>query len=285
MRAAKRRHGRLLGCVLLAACGSETTFQGRDNRETGAPDFDDSRSDSDAEPEAVCSAKPNPASPGKRVDFFGEGSFDPDGIPISSYRWKLIQKPDLSRTTMPLGDANRLGMIPDYVGNYGATLEVVNERGTISQPCSVGLTVRPEDGLYIEAETSVQQADDIQVVLTLNGGPMCAPGNCPGFGGSAGGPDDPVFRFENLAQKDQLVAVGVPTPASGTYEVALRDGNRALSLGDNEITVRVFVNGNVKWSGKHTFTKEPGYPGVTADPVPLANVSWPSGSVQAIAAP
>lgn len=281
MSAAWSRALQVPSLVLVVACGTETVFGGRDSVDTAPPGFEDSRSDSDTTPDAVCSALPNPVAPGKRVDFIGEASFDPGGVPIASYRWKLARKPKNSLTTMPVGDANRLGMVPDYVGEYGATLEVVNEKGTISEPCSVGVAVRPTDGLYIEAEATL--VDDIQVVLSLNDGAVCAPGSCAGFGGADA---DPTFLYFNR-DKSKLASVGIPAPKPGTYEIAVRDNvdPSNFALGDNPVTVRVFVNGNLKWTGTHTFEKEPGYPDIPVGRIALAKVAMPSGSVQAVAAP
>ena len=102
-------------------------------------------------PIAMCSASQVEVSPiSGSVDFIGHESHDPNGYPIVSYKWTIIEKPQGSTATLGSGIADRYGFQPDMAGDYTMQLVVENDRCMLSEPCTVDIQAVPNENLWVE---------------------------------------------------------------------------------------------------------------------------------------
>ncbi len=255
-------------CVLtLNGCGSEHQLVGlRDGDDTALP-----RPDDTVPPKAVCGASPPVVAPGEPARFVGENSHDPDGIPLTRYRWTLQQAPDLSRATLPAGQENVDGFVPDVTGDYLATLVVVNDRGNPSNACTARLQAIPTDDLWLELSWA-RPADNIDLVLLRNGAAilteeghpaapdLCRPGFCDVDWGTKGDPqDDPeLVLLDTDGTGPEIMAL--PTAADAFYDIGVYDNPSHTSYGDNRAQVRIVAGGEVVFDGAYTLMGEPGGP-------------------------
>jgi hypothetical protein len=71
------------------------------------------------DPVAVCSVDPNPVHPPfESATWYGEDSYDPEGMTITSYTWTLVSAPTGSAASMPSGTGpNRADFVPDLAGD------------------------------------------------------------------------------------------------------------------------------------------------------------------------
>lgn len=258
----------LLACQEVRFDRVSDTFN-PDSDEPDAP-----RPEDTVPPIATCGANPNPAAPGETVRLVGENSYDPDGIPLINYRWRLEKAPDGSATELPPGQANILGVIPDLVGEYVASLIVTNDRGRQSDICTTTLRVAPEDDLYIELIPSLED-DDLKLVLVRgddpNGDDSCSQDDCSADWGANGADDaDPELVFDDVNGGPE--AIGVMAPAAGVYSVRVDDDLSGVLISEHEVEVVVHVKGQAKWRdtisirGDRSSTK-------------LVRIAWPSGNV------
>lgn len=276
------RTHRVLAALALVGCTQETVFQGKDIQETGGDYVDVPQPDGAEPPTAVCSASPNPASPGDTVVLDGSASFDAGGLPVVAWDWLQKGRPDGSQAVMSRGDAQRT-FLPDVVGTYGFTLFVTNDRGKRSPECQVIVDVRPRPALYVEVRSSV--SDNLELELTSSAGPPCTPAACTVDWGEPGPLADPYFVFFDEDDGPLIESVAIDQPAAGTYDIAVRDGKQRIGgNGDNDVLLTVYVNGAAVGTATHRFTYEPDTFG-TKDAVPLLRVAMPGGTVQPLSPP
>lgn len=271
-----RRSLRRLSFVSLFAlgCGTEITLVGHDGDDDTLPDGP--RNPDTAGPVAICGATPTPAAPLATVDLIGENSYDPDDNPLIAYQWGLFSQPDGSAAELPPGAANRPGFVPDVAGDYIATLEVTDDAGNRSDPCTARLSVVPEHAIWVEAWWTVQ-GDDIDLLLVREDGDrteddLCAPGACNLDWGTFGDFTDDPHHLLNDVSGTGPELIGVTAPDDDAFTVAITDRPSGLRTSDNAITVVVWIDGERAWEGTKVLPDEPAY-------VPFAAIDWPSRTV------
>ncbi|MFC1609377.1 hypothetical protein ACFL6C_00325 [Myxococcota bacterium] len=92
-------------------------------------------------PVAVCNVEPESVYvPGQTAEWIGSGSYDPAGLTLVGFAWRLSSKPTDSNAFMPscshLPDCGPF--VADVPGNYVAELTVQNEIG-LTNSCTVSL--------------------------------------------------------------------------------------------------------------------------------------------------
>ena len=270
---------RSLPClVLLSSTGCvEYNFNNLDGQNLGGLDG--------IEPVAICRASPNPAHPLlEEVEWDGTESYDPEGREIVEYRWTLEETPEGSQSLMPLGENPRLnGFIPDIAGTYTAHLVVVTSDGRVSEPCEVELDVIPSEELWIEMIWS-HSGDDMDLHLLSPGGQLetdsdCYYVNCVDEwqatldwgtrGDSIGDPHLDLDYIDGHGPEN----INIQVPEDGVYEVVVHHYPGSVRTEANEVTVKIYLLGELHWEGTRTIQGEDRY-------VPFAQVSWPDGAVQ-----
>lgn len=102
-------------------------------------------------PVAWCSAYPQTVEAG--VDTFlliGENSFDPAGRGLVGGAWSWTQRPAGSTLQIPPGiELNRGPFVADRVGTYVAELEVTNDLGLDSSPCTATVVATEPDPVAV----------------------------------------------------------------------------------------------------------------------------------------
>jgi hypothetical protein len=212
-------------------------------------------------PEAICSFSPSDVAPFEPVDVVGELSYDPDDIPLISYRWSLAAQPDGSTAALPDGQANLPGFVPDLAGSYTATLIVTNDRGNQSTTCATTLDVVPDKGLWVELFWTYPDENlDLHLVRDVASpgrDDNCSVGACDGldWGRAGDAADDPVLVNDDVTGTGPE-AIGIEAAATGSFIVAAFDDNSHRRAADNEATVRIWLDGVLAWTGTRIFEEE-----------------------------
>ena len=267
----------LMGCAVEASLVSPGTTQDTsiDPNAPIPPDV--------TPPNAICGFLPTSTVPGEPVQLIGENSFDPDGLDVTQYRWELALRPDGSRAELPAatGSAPNLdGFVPDAIGEYVATLEVTNQLGGMSTPCSTTLVAAPEQRLWIEL-TWEWPDENLDLHLLEEGATPGSAGDCGGADCTKGlewgqpGPDDnPVVLTDDIKGTGPEV-LALTTPAAGTYTVVIVDNNDLRRMADNVAEARIYVDGTLAYQTAVTVSNE-------NSATPIAAVTFPAGTVSAI---
>ncbi|MFT4979387.1 MAG: hypothetical protein ACI8S6_005297 [Myxococcota bacterium] len=238
-----------------------------------------------AVPVAQCGVTPETVAPlQESADWLGSASFDASGLPLSEHRWTLVRQPAGSVATLPPGGADREGFIADLAGEYVAELVVINTEGEQSAPCLAVLRAVPDQNLWIELFWS-EPDDDMDLHLLRPGGSLrtdddCYYDNCMGgrldWGVLGDESDDPSLDIDDIyGTGPENINIG--QPESGTFTVLVHDyqGSTSDHYGDNEVTVSIFLGGQLAWTesriidGDDTFTE-------------FAEISWPEGAVTSL---
>ena len=134
-------------------------------------------------PIAVCDSNRFQVAPLREsADLFGSDSYDPNGLDIIDYRWRLVERPSGSGSTMLDENSDLRKFTPDLAGDYKFELVVINEECVQSDPCQLSLQATPFEDVWIELSWS-ESGDDLDLHLLKNGGPFesdqdCFYGNC-----------------------------------------------------------------------------------------------------------
>lgn len=235
------------------------------------------------QPIAICEASPAEAyALYDRVSWIGSNSYDPSGLDIVGYEWRLVSKPAGSSTSMPSGDADRTGFIPDVVGEYVAELVVSNEDGVSSEPCLATLSAVPSQSLWVEMYWALNQ-DDMDLHLVDGGGALrsdsdCYYGNCVGRGLDWGVPgesiDNPSLDIDDIPGTGPE-NINIQEPAAGsTFTVYVHDyqGSTPDRYEANEVTVNIYISGELEWTDTRPISGDDDY-------VPFAVIDWDARSV------
>lgn len=221
-------------------------------------------------PIAVCYVDPEEVVPlWESADWMGDESYDPAGAQITEYDWVLIDAPTGSAAGMPGGNANRYNFVADLAGTYTAQLTVHNEFGRSSEPCITSLEVIPEESLWIEMFW-VHSGDDMDLHLLEPGGSLetdtdCYYMNCVGGGwldwGSWGNSDDdPSLDIDDIPGTGPE-NINIYEPQVGSFEVYVHDFPGSVYSGSNDVTVRIYVGGELEYeetkaiSGENSYTR------------------------------
>ncbi|MCB9683228.1 MAG: choice-of-anchor D domain-containing protein [Alphaproteobacteria bacterium] len=201
-------------------------------------------------PTAVCSVNPTTVvAIHESATWRGNQSTDPNGRPLT-YSWSLITRPAGSVATMPGGSAaNRGPFTPDVVGDYVGRLIVSNDLGAVSDPCDVTLHAEPNASLWVEMFWQ-HSGDDMDLHLIANAGSRnstsdCYYANCVGGGpnwGVAGTADNPFLDLDDIPGTGPE-NINIARPADGTYRVDVHDYPGSTYNGNNQVRVRVYIDG------------------------------------------
>ncbi|MES2644033.1 MAG: choice-of-anchor D domain-containing protein [Myxococcota bacterium] len=236
-------------------------------------------------PVAVCYANPDTVTAvHEDTTWYGNDSYEPNGYRISDYSWTLTTAPAGSSATMPSGTANRARFTPDLAGTYEAELVVTNEFGTRSVPCTATLEANPGGDLWVEMFWS-HSGDDMDLHLLEPGGELastgdCYYGNCAGSfstldWGVTGDPeDDPSLDLDDIPGTGPE-NINIASPASGVYTVYVHDYPGSVYVGDNDVTVNIYLSGVRVWTDTRNVDEEDLY-------APFAEIDWPAGTVTAL---
>ena len=240
--------------------------------------------EADKQPIAICSASQQETSPiSGSVDFFGNESHDPNGYPIVSYKWSIIEKPEGSTASLGTGIADRYGFRPDLAGDYTMQLVVENDRCILSDPCTVQVTAVPSENLWVEMHWE-HAGDDMDLHLVRNNGAYesdmdCHYGNCIpdeygsilSWGDEGANPRLDLDDIEGTGPEN----INIEEPAQGLYTVAVHDFPSSVYVGPNKVTIRIHLDGELVFDQTKSISGEDQY-------VPFAMIEWPSKLIQAI---
>jgi len=237
----------------------------------------------DFQPVAVCSASNDVLPPIREsVDMFGEESYDPNGYEIIDYQWTLVERPQGSAVDSRESDVNQYGFTPDVVGSYVMELVVTNELCIQSEPCQVQVQAVPDGDMWVEMYW-LHPNDDMDLHLIQNNSPYesdgdCYYGNCvtsDGYmrldWGESGTDDDPQLDLDDINGVGPE-NINIAEPVSGNYRVVVHDYPGSEMFGANEVTVRIYVAGEVAYEQTKTIEGEDSY-------TPFADIVWPSGEI------
>lgn len=235
-----------------------------------------------AAPIAVCSSNPPTVRPPFESNtFVGDQSDDPEEIGIDRYDWTLISAPAGSASTLGGTGANRT-FTADQAGIYTAQLVVTTPDGRVSEPCETELDAVPAQALWIEMYW--QHPEDIDLHLLAPGGATddlftdcyymnCAPDSPYGplDWGNAGAADDPSLDIDDTTGTGPE-NINIGAPQVGEFRVVVHDHPWTTHQGANDVTVNIYVDGQLEWTGTKSFSGEDTYQD-------FARIDWPSAVI------
>lgn len=234
-------------------------------------------------PIAVCGVTPGTVEPIlEPAAWSGEGSYDPTGLAITDYDWNLVSVPVGSRATLADGEAVIPGFLPDVPGTFVAQLVVTNELGQVSEPCETTLESVTLFQLWIYIHWATA-ADDMDLHLVRPGGELETEGDCyyancigtlPDWGVEGDIADDPELIADDVKGIGPEV-IRVFTPEPGDFEIYVQDYPGSSFLGPNDVSIYVYIAGELAWSDVRDFSSAEGHY------ENFASVSFPSGVVTA----
>ena len=220
-------------------------------------------------PVAVCTSSPTePYALYDEVTFDGSDSYVPGGGEIVGYEWALIAKPEGSAVAMPSGSgAIRSGMIPDLVGDYTAELVVTSDEGEASDPCYTTVSAVPSQDLWVEMFWDVPD-DDMDLHLLAPGGALessndCYSLTCVGRAlewGVAGAEDNPSLDIDDIPGTGPE-NINIQEPEEAVYTVVVHDYSFSTPdyHGANNVTVRIYLSGELVWTGVKAISGDGSY--------------------------
>ncbi len=230
-----------------------------------------------SQPVAVCSVDPDEVlAIHESADWIGNSSYDPDGS-IVDYSWSLYSSPAGATSSMPGGTATRRGFTPDVAGEYIGELIVTDNDGLASEPCYATLNATAGDGLWVETFWT-RSGDDMDLHLLDDGGTLatasdCYFANCTWGGlnwGGAGTVDDPVLDLDDIPGTGPE-NINIDSPARGTYTVYVHDYPGSVYVGNNDVTVNVYLASRLIWTDTRNINSEGCYE-------PFVEIDVPSGT-------
>ncbi len=233
-------------------------------------------------PIAVCSAVPTSvdAITGTTV-FTGDSSYDTGTATITGYTWTLISAPSGSAAALARGSGPNRNFSPDLAGTYTAQLVVTDSDGQSSDPCEASVDSVPTENFWVEMYWT-HYGDDMDLHMLKPSGTKessgdCYYANCTGRGlewGAAGPADNPTLDLDDIPgtgpENDNIDA-----PADGTYTVGVQDYPGSVYIGENDVTVNIYIGGLLAWTDTRNVDHEGGYEW-------FATVVWPGGAVTAL---
>jgi hypothetical protein len=212
----------------------------------------------------------------------GRGSYDPTGGEIVDYAWSLVSVPTGSSSELGPSPTGESDFVADLAGTYVAELVVQNDRGQYSAPCQAELQAIPLQSFWVEMFWERSQDDmDLHVLApggTLGSSKDCHWQNCVdggldwGVSGFTG--DNPSLDLDDIPWTGPE-NINIDLPADGVYTVIVHDyqGSTTDYYGDNEVTVKVYVEGSLLWTDSIAISGDDSYTTFVA-------VEFPDGTVQ-----
>lgn len=241
------------------------------------PEDTDPPDDEPGRPVAVCDVYPNPVTPPtEAATWDGSASYDPDGIPLTNYTWTLVDQPTGSTMTITGTGPVRGGFVPLLGGTYTGQLVVTNEAGVDSNPCEIDLEVTPAEDLWIEMFWT-HSGDDMDLHLLAPGRGEsalettndCYYANCVGRGlewGASGSSDNPVLDLDDIPGTGPE-NINIDAPEESTYTVYVHDYPGSVYTSGNSVTVNVYLDGALVWTGSKNISGENSY-------TPFASINY-----------
>lgn len=230
---------------------------------TGQPDPEPEPGEPGAPPEAQCSAAPDTVNP-PHEDATFDGT-DSTGS-LVSYEWRMLTAPTGSSLEDAVHDRATWTVTPDLAGEYEARLTVTDEDGLTSS-CEATLTASPTAGLWVEMFWA-QPADDMDLHLLAPGGEVntatdCYFANCkgsrsPDWGVTGVEEDDPTLDLDDIDGTGPE-NINILAPADGLYTVIVHDFRGSTLQAANDVTVKVYLWGNLEWSATRPIAGEDSY--------------------------
>ena len=203
-------------------------------------------------PVALCSVDPAQAQSFEVLTWRGSQSHDPGGRPIVDHDWTVISFPPGSAADI-LGSGPDRTTQTDLAGSYTAQLVVTNDQGVSSLPCQVTAEVVPTENLWIEMFWTYAGDDMDLHLLAPSGVPRsstdCYFMNCIrpyshlDWGQSGILTDDPGLDLDDVPGTGPE-NINIVSPGPGHYTVFVHDYPGSMFSMNNEVTVRVYINGN-----------------------------------------
>jgi len=274
----------LVALVAITGCHVENNFvphfEVSPLHRLGCDDTNNAQAAPEERPVAVCDVSRTSLSPiYESTSLVGKDSFDPNGHELIDYWWHIVEAPEGSAVDMVDGSADRNGLVPDLVGRYTAELVVTNDQCVMSDPCQVVFDAVPSEDLWVEMHWQ-HANDDMDLHLLYNNAPYdsdrdCYYGNCIDGGldwGVQGATiDNPrldLDDIENMGPEN----VNIDLPADGLYTIAVHDFPGTEYWGDNAVTVKIHVEGELAFEETRIISGEDSR-------VPFADVTWPGGDL------
>ena len=236
-------------------------------------------------PIAVCDSNRLHLAPLREsADLFGANSYDPNELDIIDYRWRLVQKPSGSGSSLLDENADLRSFTPDLAGEYVFELVVTNEECVQSNPCQLSLQATPQEELWIELSWS-ESGDDLDLHLLRDGGPFesdrdCYYGNCVSeigeldWGQRGFLDDNPKLDLDDIDGWGPQ-NINIQEPTSGEYTVVIHDYPGSEYYGDNTALLRVHLAGEL-------VLEESIVIGGEDSKTEVAKVFWPSMEVESL---
>lgn len=234
-------------------------------------------------PLALCDVQPRQIAPIRgQADWIGSRSLDATGQELATYHWALIEQPEGSMATLPAGEADLTGFVPDLAGTYIAELVVETQDGDLSAPCQAHLEAVPDQNLWIEMYWQ-ETNDDMDLHLLRPGGEPhtrsdCYFDNCVGrqldWGLAGVQTDNPSLDIDDIYGTGPE-NINIAQPEAGTFSIYVHDytGSAEDYYGENLVTVKIFLYSELAWQGTRAISGDGKF-------VPIAAVTIPSGDVQ-----
>lgn len=249
---------------------------------------------------AVCTVEDSGAPP--VTDLFvlpldtlscnASGSEDSDGS-IVEYIWTVAEAPAGSTSEFIPDNREDTSFFVDLAGRYVMNLEVVDDRGCVSEPSPITLVARPDEDIHVQLVwTTPSDPDETDIgfgagtdldlhVLHPNGCWEDTTWDChfrqrePNWGDPGAGDDDPSLDIDDTDGAGPE-NINLDNPENGvTYKVAAHYYNDH-GYGVSFATVRIFVFGELVFEAAD---KEFPYTDFWWE---VAAISWPSTEITGI---
>jgi hypothetical protein len=248
----------------------------------GCEESDSDNAADEDRPVAVCDASIDELNPiWDSSDFYGNGSYDPNGNEIIDWSWKMVDVPSGSRARLADGSANRYGFVPDMAGSYTAELVVTNDQCVASHPCEITIKAVPAEDLWVEMFWD-KPGDDMDLHLIEGNASHgserdCFYENCidgwnPDFGVRNEDRDDPHLDLDDIDGTGPE-NINIFDPAPGKYRVVVHDYPGSVRHEANAVTVKVHLGGELAFEETKVIQGEDKY-------VPFAEIDWAAQEVR-----
>ncbi len=246
-----------------------------DTQETGSQETGDSSPPFVGEPIAVCSVTPSVVDAiYGTAEWIGNTSYDTNGQNIVGFEWTLLSSPAGSTANISSATPNVRNFVPDLAGDYVAQLIVTNDIGQVSEPCVATLTANAGDGLWIEMFWT-HSGDDMDLHLLKPSGVLgtntdCYYANCTtgvlDWGVRGVTDDDPILDLDDIPGTGPE-NINIDYPVGGAYTVFVHDYPGSAYIGENNVTVNVYVGGYLYWTDTRNIDNENYF-------APICQIDW-----------